>query len=348
MNTESITTTPATSDTGTASASVYAGAPAEVTSAPGTTTTTTSTPSTTPTATTTVENVVTAPTYTPNFKYKAAMQEKEIDEFWRPLIKDADSEKKVKEIFTRADAFDYYKSKSELRDKEFDSLRGDFESQSKIVQKVTHAARSGDLDTCFRNIGLSDDAIIRWAAKKVDYLQMMQGLPPDQRMALEQQQQAQFQNQEYEEQLSQMQSQLQAQATQAREVQLDMSLLKPEVSQAVQFWDSKMGYAGAFRDMVVEEGQKAWFTEQKDLSAEQAIARVLQKFGKFIDAQGTVSQGQVPPPTQSLGGSQAPQAKPVIPVVNGTTKSPIKKQYRSLEDIKKRAKELEQDDAHSF
>lgn len=278
--------------------------------------------------------------YVPNFKYKAALQEKELDPFFQGLVKDADSEKKVKDVFTRADAFDYMKEKFSKREQDFNSLQNDFQNQSQIFQKVNQAKAKGDLDSVFRIAGLNEHQVIQWAAKRVDYLQMLQGLPPDQRQALERQQQAVFQNQEYEDRLSQMQQQVQTNASQAREMQLDMSLTRPEVASAVKFWDQKMGYEGAFRDMVIEEAQKEWHFAQKDLSPEQAVAHVLQKFGKFIDAQGAGPQSQVAT-LQPAAGPQAPAQRPSIPVIAGSSKAPIKKQYKSIDELKQRSKELE-------
>lgn len=288
-----------------------------------------------------------APTYTPNFKYKAALQEKELDAFWHPLIKDADSEKKVKEIFTRADAFDYMKEKLQQRQSEFDSLQNDYQTKDQIINKVTSAIQKGDLESAFRNIGLNDHQIIQWAAKRVDYLQTLNQMPPEQRAAIERQQQAALLNEDYENQLSQMRNELQAQTVQAREVQLDMYLIKPELSQTVQFWDNKMGYNGAFRDMVVEEGKKAWAFENVDINTEQAVARVLQRFGKFIDVQGqqTSSNPNQTMPQQNVVNLQQ---KPVIPSIPGSAKAPIKKQVKSVADIKQRIKDLEAEDARSF
>lgn len=281
--------------------------------------------------------------YTPNYKYRAAMQDKELDAFWRPLVKDADSEKKVKELFTKVEAFDYLKNKTESVEGNFKSLKEDYDSQNTIVQKIVGSIKNNDLDSAFRNIGLSDDQIIRWAAKKVDYLQMMNQLPPDQRAAIEQQQHAVVQNQDYQDQLNQMQSQFEVQATQARELQMEMVLSRTEVNQAASFWDQKMGQTGAFRDLVIEEGQKAWFTQGVDLNAEQATARVMQRFGKFIDLQGHAPQTQVQPQNQTVATpGQVAAAKPVIPAINGTSKTPIKKQFQSLDEIKKYNKERQQ------
>ena len=286
------------------------------------------------------------PAYAPNYKYKAAMQEKELDAFWHPLIKDADSEKKVKDIFTKVDAFDYMKDKSDKRDKEYESLKTDFETQARIVQKVMTAKQGGDLDSVFRQIGLNDHDVIQWVAKKIDYLESLKQMSPEQRMQIEAQQKAVYQNEEYQDQITQMKHQMQVQATQARLLQLDMTLSKPEISSAATFWDEKIGYQGAFRDAVIEEAQKYWHqTYQQtgtgvDLTPDQATERVLKKYANFLNIQGspqaTTAQG-------TQGQITTPQAseKPVIPVIQGSSKTPIKKQIRSIEDIKKRAKELE-------
>lgn len=348
MNTENVQDTPAPSDVSTESANVNES-------------TTQDTATTTPKTATQViaaakaaqETSVQAPkadaaattppppAFVPNFKYKAALQDKELDPFWHPFIKDADSEKKIKEIHTRAEAFDYMKDKLHETSGKYDSLSTDFETQARVVQKVMNGVKTKDYDTVMRNLGITDHDIIQYAARKVDYLQMMQGLPPEQRQALEAQQQAVFQKQDYEEQLAQMQEQIQSQASQAVEVQLDMALTRPEMNAAVGFWDNKMGYNGAFRDLVVEEAQKVAYQEQKTLSVEQAIARVMQKFGKFIDVQNGTPQTFQNTQTNSQQVVTPAQAKPIIPAVPGAAKSPIKKQVKTMADIKKRIKELD-------
>ncbi len=286
------------------------------------------------------------PAFTPNFKYKAALQEKEIDEFWRGLIKDAESEKKVKELFTRADAFEYMKEKSTKREEEYQSLYQDFETQARVVNKVMEAKKAGDFDSVFRNIGMSDHEVIQWAAKRVDYLQMLNQMPPDQRQALERQQQAAFQATEYEEQISQLTTERQALAAQARATQLDMVLSRPEINHSAAFWDEKMGNPGAFRNMVIDEAKMHFYLTQQqtgqgvDLSAEQAVAHVLKKFGSFVNAQQMGGQQAPNAQVQSTPGPQAPADRPVIPAVSGASKTPIKKQALSLDDIKKRAAEL--------
>jgi len=345
MNTENIQTTPATG-----------GMSAESTSANVATETSINevAPSTPSVGGETIDTAL--PTYTPNFKYKAAFQEKELDGFWHPLIKDPDSEKKVKEIFTRADAFDMMKDKYEKRDTDYSSLQKDYETQARVVQKVVDARQKSDFDSVFRNLNMTDHEVLQWAAKKIDYLNMMNGLAPEQRTAIERQQQAVYANETYQEQLNETQSLLQQQKTQVVAMQLDIVLSKPEVQQMSTSWDEKMG-SGAFKQAVIEEGQNHWlFTQQQTgqgvvLTPEDAISKVLHKFGKFISLQqgGSAPQESTPQGTQyaqqNTQSFASTQAKPVIPAIPGSSKTPIKKQFTSLDEIKKHAKELERRDS---
>lgn len=279
--------------------------------------------------------------FTPNFKYKAALQEKELDPFFRDLIKDPESEKKVKDVFTRADAFEYIKDKYAKQEQDLTSVKNDYNNQTQRVSKVVSAVQKGDFESVFRNLQMNEHQVIQWAAKRVEYLQMVNGLPPAQRAEVERQQQAITQNQEYQEQFQSVQQQLQETKSHARTMHLDMALNKPDVGNAAKFWDEKAGYDGAFRDMVIEEAQREFHTKQIDLTPEQAIASVMKKFGKFIDVQSPMAP-QMPGTLQNqMQAPQMPGQKPVIPAAQGSSKVPIRKQVRSLDDLKKLSKEME-------
>lgn len=276
------------------------------------------------------------PQYTPNFKYKAALQEKEVDEFWRPLIKDQDSEKKVIDALQKLDGFDFVKESREKIQKQFESLQNDYIAQSEVVSRVESALERKDLTSVFRQLGVTDQDIFQWTHQK---LQMLE-LPPEQRKAFEDAENVRQQNFEMEEKMSQFQKMYEQQAVQARTMQLDMILSRPEVSQASAGWDNLMGQVGAFRDLVIQEAQTAYYQTGEDLSAEQAVQRVMQKFGKAMQSQAL---SQAAPQVQSATTPQiqAPQAKPIIPNVTGKGTAPIKKVPKSIEDLKRMAKELE-------
>lgn len=281
--------------------------------------------------------------YKPNFKYKAALQEKEVDEFWRPLIKDAESEKRVIEALQRLDGFDSVKSSREKLNQEYQSLFNDFSEQNKLVQRVEKSLQSNDLSSAFRQLGVTNEQVFKWTQEQLQRMEM----PPEQRKAYEEAEQLRAQQMDVQEQMSQYQRMYEDQAVQARTVHLDLVLSRQDVAKAAESWDSLMGEQGAFRNLVIQEAQNQWFQSQRDLSAEQAVQLVMQKFGKVMSGQASMMQSQPQagvaqiqqPMTQPA--PQAQQQKPVIPNINGKGTAPIKKVPKSLDDLKKMAKELQ-------
>jgi len=271
-----------------------------------------------------------APTYTPNYKYKAALQEKELDPFWHPLVKDSDSEKRVKELFTKVDAFDFIKQKKEDTEKNLQSLAQDYQQVNSTVQKFNSSIQSGDLSSAFRLAGITKEQIFKWTQQQLQLMEM----PAEQRQQYERFEQTQLQKSQLEEKVSYLQQQWEQQAVQSRAMQLDVSLSKPDVSRFAEAWDSNSGQAGAFRQFVIEEAKKVYYDTQQDLSPDQAIAMVMQRFGKFLNVGDTTMQA---PQAHSM---QAQQAKPVIPNVTGKASSPIKKVPKSLDDLRRLAKEM--------
>lgn len=335
--TENTTTDTTVSTTGTeaASQSQTSTAP-DTTKSAAATGTTPDTKATDAAATSTPGAEVIPPAYTPNYKFKAFNKEMELEEFWRPLIKDSDSEKKVKDLFTRAEAFNDLKERFEGTQSEFNKVYNEYSALDQDVRKVTSYLNKGDLDNFFGAIGLDEAKIFKWVAEKLD----QENLPPEQKRALQMQQQERQRLYDLEMEKSTLAEQYQEQAVQARTMQLQLVLSRPEVSQAASAWDARMGTIGAFRDLIVDEAQKAWFVEGKDLSAEEAVQVVLAKYGKLIEAGGVVPQAPVPQATQAQ--AQSPQAaqKPVIPTVQGRGTSPVKKSPKSIDDLRQMAKEL--------
>lgn len=266
--------------------------------------------------------------YVPNYKYKAAMQEKELDAFWHPLIKDVDSEKKVKELFTKVDAFDFVKGKKEHFEGQFNSLLGDYDAMSNTVTKFNQAVKGDDLSSAFRLAGISKDQIFKWTQQQLQLMEM----PAEQRAQYEQFEQARTQKTELEERVQSMQQQFETQAVQNRTMQLEFALARPEVTKFAEAWDKNSETPGAFRDFVAEEARKHFFETQMagkpvDLSPEQAIAMVMKRFGRFLNVGDTTANANPAIPPRS--------APPVIPNIVGKASSPIKQVPKSLDDLRK-------------
>lgn len=273
------------------------------------------------------------PAYTPNFKYKAAGQEKEIDPLFQSLIKDAETEAKVKDIFSKIDAFDFMKTKSTSIEKEFGSLLSDYDSMAGTVDKFNKAVAAKDLSSAFRLANITPQDVFQWTRQQLHLMEMKEKMTPQQRQQYEQAEQAQHQKSELEEQIQQTRQLYEQQAVQARTMQLDMALMKPDVSKFAQAWDQNSGEEGSFRAFVAEEARKVYYEQGIDLSSEQAIARVMQRFGKFLNVGDTTVQSP-----QAIIQTQA--QKPVIPHVQGNAASPVKKVVKSLDDLKALAKSM--------
>jgi hypothetical protein len=273
----------------------------------------------------------TPPAYVPNYKYKAALQEKELDPFFHPLVKDPESEKKVKEIFSKIDAFDFVKGKKEALEQQYQSIAQDYEAQTQIVQRFNESVKNNDLSSAFRLAGITKDQIFKWTQQQINLMEM----PPEQRAQYEQFEQQKEQEYGLKQQVSQLQQQYEQQAVQARTMQLEMALSRPEVSNFAQSWDRNAGQEGAFRDFVIDEAKKVFYTQGQDISPDQAVQMVMQRFGKFLNVGDTTGQ-----PLQVVHQQNQNTPKPVIPNVTGKAAAPIKKVARSIDDLKKIAREM--------
>lgn len=281
------------------------------------------------------------PAFTPNYKYKALLEEKEVEEFWRPLMKDEESAKKVIDVMTKLDGFSHVKSSREKLAQEFNSLQNDYQAQNQVVQRVESALQRGDLSSVFRQLGVRPEDIYRWTHDQLNRME----LPPEQRKAFEEAEALRAQQFDVQEQMAQYQRMYEDQAVQARTVHLDLVLSRQDVAKASESWDKLMGQTGAFRDLVIQEAQNRYYQTGQDLSAEQAVHQVMQKFGKVMSGQMSPQALAPQAPGEALPHAQSPQvtqpqAKPVIPNVNGKGAAPIKKVPKSLDDLKKLQKEM--------
>lgn len=270
--------------------------------------------------------------YVPNYKYKAAGQEKELDDpFFRSLIKDAESEKKVRSVFEKIDAFDTVKGQKQHFEGQFTSLLGDYNNMSHTVTKFNESVSKGDLSSAFRVGGITKEQVFKWTQQQIQLMEM----PPEQRAQYEQFEQAQAQKSELEERVQSIQQQFETQAVQNRTMQLDFALTRPEVARFAEAWD-RGGEPGAFKDLVIEEAKKVVYESQAagkpiDLSPEQAIAMVMQRFGKRL----SVGDATMQVASQAIPGNGQRTAPPVIPNVVGKPSSPIKQVAKSLDDLRK-------------
>lgn len=274
------------------------------------------------------------PTFTPDYKLKVYDNDVELkDDFLKSLIKDADSEKKVKEIAQKYMGFEVAKEKAERYRQEF----GQYAEQAAPIvdyyQKASSMLQKGDLESFFELVGIPQQEIYKYAVKKAQEEQ----LDPVQQQQLQQQRQIAKQKEYLESQNQTLQQQQQAQMVEFRKQELNWVLARPEVSSVMSSYDSSHG-PNAFLKLVRRTALDHYEETggREDLSAEQAIQKV------FRDYPGIAKPAVISQP----GASGQPQLiqqdgpPPVIPNVSGRAASPVRKKVSSIADIKKRYEDM--------
>ena len=274
-----------------------------------------------------------APVYTPNYKFKVTTadeqkQEKEFDEFIRGVIKDQETEKKVRELYEKANGLDFYKANSENKLKKLSEFETQYKTLDSQVSEILDYKDKGDLDTFFKSVNLSEEAVAKWMLEKINRL----NLPPEQQQIYNQYEETRRRNQILEKQFQELNGTSQAQAVQARTLELESGLQRPEVSSFAQSFDAAARRPGAFKDAVRERGIYEWKVNNKDLSAQEAIQAVMSQFQGFVSPQAAAQQNN--------SENVIKEPLPVIPQVKGRSISPTGKQVRSIADLKKRAADI--------
>lgn len=275
------------------------------------------------------------PAYTPNYKYKAAAEEKEFDDWVKAAIKDPETEEKARLLYARSHGLDAVLASREKLTQQHQSVLQDVARHTADVTKVNTWLQKKDYDSLFGFLKVPEDDVLRQAQKILQLREM----PPEQRQVYEQARQQSEQAMALSDQNQYLQQQHMQFAVGAREQELAWTMKKPEISSVVQAYDARLGYEGAFRQAVVERGQYHYFTTGQDIPAEQLVNEVIRQLGgpsAFI-----AQPNQVGMPQGQTGVTQPQVTKPaVITNIQGRGTSPAKKVIKSMDELKKRAKEL--------
>ncbi len=296
---------------------------------------------------------VVPPAFAPNFKFKVMDQEHEIPERFRELIKDATTEKEVREIFEKAYGLDHQKPKYEQLktkhgevERNFNDVLGAVQDLRSVYQQAVSTGNLLLLDDFFDRLKIPDQVILQYALAKVQYGE----LDPEARKAYDQQVFAQKRLLDLEKQNQGYSQQAMSAATHAKGALLDSCLARPDIQAIAQVFESAPGRKpGDFRKSVCEHGEYVWFKTngQMDLSPEEAVQQVMQRFGVSVPQPG--SQQVSIPNTAANPTNAAPQpgtaaanttaasrpAAPVIPNVVSRAASPMKPKPRSIADLRK-------------
>lgn len=290
-------------------------------------------------------NAPIAPAYTPNFKFKfldadgKTRKELEIDEWARTAIKDADSEKKVREIFEKAYGLDYTKASRDKFKTEAETHRTENLETKRALNVLSGYVQNDDMDSFFESLQIPEEKVLKYALNRIQY----RDLPPEKRAEYDQSRGTARKAALLEEQYNNLQQEFQQTQVQTRKQEFNRVFQDSKVLDTAQAYDQRMGRPGAFHDEVVKRGQLYWHLYKQDIPAEQAVNEVMQMVGMPVAAPQPAAQlameqpnvtNQVVPTDASQTASHAPEKKPVIPNIQGRGTSPAKKLPRSIKDLK--------------
>ena len=299
---------------------------------------------TTPQTTTTLDSAVqaattegttpTAPAYSPNYKFKVHGEEREFDEWAKPLVKSAEDEKKYREIMEKVYGIDHIKQDRE-------KLRGELGTVQETAQKYTTLTKNldrlsqyvstGNYEAFFQELQIPEEEVLHYAARRLQYRDMT----PEQRAQYDRNVQAQREAVNYGQQNHDLQSQMHELKYSQRMFELDQHLASPGVRELVQEYDSSR-QAGAFKKLVQDRGIYHFMTSQKDLPVSEVVSEIMQILGRTPQTQPMSAQTTAPQGVSTTQAQpKAPEKKPVIPAVDGGGASPTKQPIKSMDDIRK-------------
>lgn len=295
-----------------------------------------------------------APAFKPNLAFKAGAYNKEtkdleqkdytIDPKFASIMKDPESEKLVRELHEKAYGLDsvkdrYTEARTQLQQtaQVNRELEGGITNLRNIYQGALQSGNWHKLDKFFSTLKIPQENILKYAMAKVQLSEM----PQEQRNAILGQLDAENRAEALAHQQSQAQQGTQTQAQQLRQLQIEVVMNKPEVSELAKAFDTRANKPGAFLDAVRREGSLAWHQGQ-DIPPHMAVERVIENYG-LKNGAAPAAPAQ-PPAAASVPTPGKPpivqRTTQTIPNVQGRSTSPIKApKPKSVEDLVKYRKE---------
>jgi hypothetical protein len=262
-----------------------------------------------------------APVFTPDWKYKFNGQEKEVDAFFRPLVKDAQALEKVKDIIQRAEAVEIHKQKS----KQYETELSEYKPTVETVSKLREMYEKGDHERVLSNIGYTDEMLYKIVQEKLSRQQMS----PEQKAVWEKEQKLALENEELLKQNEVYRSQAQQELANLTGYQLEAELGKADYQGMKEMYEKANG-SGSFRQLVIDRGAYLVDRAGKHVPPSEVMASVAKEFAPFIN--------QVPAGAAPVTAQQKPK---VIPNVGRSGGSPTRSAITSLDQLKQLQKQFQ-------
>jgi hypothetical protein len=270
--------------------------------------------------------------YAPTYKFKVMDEEKEFDDFVRPIV-NKENEAKIRELYEKAHGLDHIKPKYQETKQQYEMTRKELQDFQKGVQDIV-AWREKDLGVFFEKLKVTPDKIYQWALEQLK----REELPEDQKRVYNEAETLKRRNYELEQERLQFEERATTEAVQARQLELGQVLSSSDIGPLAEQYDARVGKPGSFYNLVVRHGQTEWMMSEgkRDLSPKEAVDEVVKMLGLSAQVPGQGATSNEPARTKVVTHN-----KPVVlPNVGSGNASPTGKTFRTLDELRKHAKEM--------
>ena len=267
----------------------------------------------------------------PDYKYSIKSEDHEFDEFIRPAIKDPETEKQVRELYTRAYGLDHVKANLEQereRARQFEEQTNTFKSEAELAKQGIEGLKKlakEDFASFAHLAGIEDNTILNYANNRLDYREK----PEHERRMIDSDMERRTQSYQNNIEMENLRRQNIALMQHQHQTKLSQAMAVPEIAEFEKAFNSKMG-EGAFRQHVNNYGSMQYKSTQQYVEPSIAVQQIYSQFKPlFMDKLEQVNKQGTNTTT-----------KPPTNLGPGRTSSVVTKRLKSLADLRKRANEL--------
>lgn len=283
--------------------------------------------------------------YKPNHKYSFMDEEFEFDDKVKSVIKSKEDEDYFRDVFTAQKAHAAYKEFGGVREigdklKNYENVDSSFKNLNAEISQVEGMLRAGNIEQFREYLGIPKEKLLDWAVSEAQAQQ-----DPSVAAQLQQQYMQQAQTFNLQNEHNMMQNKIEQQMADQYNRDLEMGLEGSNVAKA---YDDLVGTQGSFRQAVINHGLAEHQIHSRNISVGEAIKAVEAQFGGLVANQSVGTQQSPQPQVQTQVNNDPQQTvvinqgnQETIPNLRAGSQTPAKKQIRSLADLKKYAKTLE-------
>lgn len=271
--------------------------------------------------------------YKANLTYEVSKQKKQFDEVFKDVIKNEAQEKKLRELYEKADGLEIVKQSRDTFKQRYEEVARTWEPVAKDLQALGKFMQADDYDSVFKMLNIPEQKLVDWVAQKIQYNQMS----PEERARVDNLRRVRGENYKKESEVETLRQTLEQTEVQHLSFQIDMLKETQKFADAAAAFDERVGKPGSFEEKLFDMGE---FLSLRNGGKTVPPKQVFEYLVKEYGLEGAAAT-PAPPPQEKIVVTTPPVEKPTVTNIKGSkTATPVKRQFRSIEDLQNYQKEL--------